>query len=89
MKAAIMSQGSKSSLMTLQAMKKYFDEVHDIRLQNMEAKLGGKDLSILHDGKSLERYDCIYAKGSFRYAPLLRTITTAFYENTYMPIKPN
>jgi len=88
MKAALMSLGSKSSIMTLQAMKKYFDVVDDINLKGLEVTLG-KDLSILYNGESLKKYDCVYAKGSFRYATLLRSITTALYEKTYMPIKPN
>jgi len=89
MKAALMSLGSKSSKMTLEAMKKYFDEVDDINLKKMEVMLGRKEISTLYNGKPLAKYDCIYAKGSFRYAPLLRSVTTAFYDNTYMPIKPN
>ena len=89
MKAALMSLGSKSSLMTMEAMRKYFDSVDSINIKNVEVTLGSKGLSILYDGKPLQKYDCIYAKGSFRYAPLLRSITTAFYDTTYMPIKPN
>ena len=88
MKSALMSLGSKSSVMTLQAMKKYFDAVDDINIKNLEVTLG-KDLSILYNGKHLKKYDCVYAKGSFRYAPLLRSITTALYSSTYMPIRPN
>lgn len=84
-----MSMGSKSSQMTLVAMKKYFSVVDDINIKNMEVMLGSKELSILYNGEKLQKYDCIYAKGSFRYAPLLRSITTAFYGTTYMPIKPN
>jgi len=84
-----MSMGSKSSQMTLQAMQKYFDIVDNIDIKNMEVMFGRKELSILYDGKKLEKYDCIYAKGSFRYAPLLRSITTAYYDTTYMPIKPS
>jgi len=84
-----MSLGSKSSLMTLKAMKKYFDSVEAIDIRNVEVTLGSKELSILYKGKKIPNFDCIYAKGSFRYATLLRSITTAFYENTYMPIKAN
>jgi len=84
-----MSMGSKSSLMTSESMKKYFDSVEDIDIKNIEVTLGSKNLSILYNGKELNKYDCIYAKGSFRYAPLLRSITTAFYNKVYMPIKPN
>jgi len=83
-----MSLGSKSSEMTLEAMRKYFDVVDDVNLKDLEVTLG-KNLKILHNGTPMQKYDCIYAKGSFRYAPLLRSITTAFYANTYMPIKPN
>jgi ribosomal protein S6--L-glutamate ligase len=89
MKAALLSLGSKSSWMTLEAMKKYFDSVEDIRLKNVEVILGSKGFSILNNGKPLPEYDCMYTKGSFRYATLLRSITTAFFYTTYMPIKPN
>ncbi|MBW2976190.1 RimK family alpha-L-glutamate ligase [Candidatus Woesearchaeota archaeon] len=75
--------------MTLEAMKKYFDSVDSIDIKNMEVTLGTKSLLVLYAGKQLQKYDCIYAKGSFRYAPLLRSITTAFYDTVYMPIKPN
>jgi|TARA_B100001964_G_scaffold245262_1_gene331104 ribosomal protein S6--L-glutamate ligase len=89
MKAALISLGSKSSEMTLEAMRKYFDAVDSINIKSMEVTLGSKGLSILYDSKPLQKYDCVYAKGSFRYAPLLRSITTSLYGNTYMPIKPN
>ena len=88
MKAALISLGSKSSLMVLEAMKKYFDTVDNIDIKDLEVTLG-KDLLILNNGKQLKKYDCVYAKGSFRYATLLRSLTTALYGTTYMPIKPN
>lgn len=89
MKAALMSLGSKSSMMTLEAMKKHFDSVDHIDIRNMEVMLGSKEMSMLYEGKPLKKYDCIYPKGSFRYAPLLRSVTTAFFENTFIPITPN
>jgi len=89
MKAAIISLGSKSSLMTIEAMKKYFDVVDNINIKSVEVTLGSEDLLIMYEDKPLQKYDCIYAKGSFRYATLLRSIATAFYDTTYMPIKPN
>lgn len=89
MKAAILSLGSKSSLMVFEAMKQYFDEVENVGIKNVEVMLGGKDISVLNHGKPLQKYDCLYAKGSFRYTALLRSITTAYYDSTYMPIKPN
>ncbi len=87
MKAAVISLGSKSSQWTIDEMKKYFDVVDDINLKKVEVSLGGKE-SILYNGEPLGKYDCIYAKGSFRYAPVLRAISQERYEESYMPIKP-
>ena len=89
MKAALISMGSKSSLLTIEAMKKYFEQVDNIDLRNVEVMLNGRELKTLWNGKSMEGYNCIYAKGSFRYAQLLRSITTNFYDSVYMPLNPN
>ena len=89
MKSALISMGSKSSLMTSEAMKTYFDVVDNIDIKEMEVTISSKGLSVLYNEKPLEKYDCIYAKGSFRYATMLRSITTAFHNISYMPIKPN
>jgi len=89
MKAGLISQGSVSSKWTLEKMKKYFEIVEMINIKSIEVKMSVKKLEVLYEGKPLEDYDCVYAKGSFRYAPLLRSITLAFYEKMYMPIKPN
>ncbi len=66
MKAAVISLGSKSSKWIVKAMKKYFDEVDEIYLKDIEVNLGEKS-EVLHNGKPLKEYDCIYVKGSFRY----------------------
>lgn len=89
MKAALISLGSKSSLMTAEAMKKYFDIVDLIQLRNIEVKLG-KEGGIFHEGKLLENYDCVYLKGSFRYANLLCSIAAMLEGKiSYMPLPPN
>ena len=87
MKAAVISQGSKSSQWTAEAMKKYFDEVDLVNVKNIEVNLGGEG-EVLYRGEPLKQYDCIYAKGSFRYANLLQSITALLYKNTYLPIQP-
>ncbi len=88
MKATVISLGSQSSKWTIEAMEKYFDSVDSIDLRNIDVSLGIGKLDVLVNGQPLNKYDCIYAKGSFRYAPLLRSVTTALYPTTYMPIKP-
>lgn len=87
MRAAVISLGSKSSLWTVDAMKKYFDIVDSINLKEIDICVGEKDV-ILYQGKPLPKYDCIYAKGSFRYAPILRAITQELGTDTYFPISP-
>lgn len=74
--------------MIVKEMEKYFKSVDDIDLKNIEVNLGSNALEVLYEGKPFDKYDCIYLKGSFRYETLLRSIATALYAETYMPIKP-
>src|SRR3990167_9934619 len=87
MKAAVISLGSKSSLMVANALKKYFDIVDNIDIRDIEVSLSGERPEVLYAGKPLGKYNCIYEKGSFRYEPLLRSITAVLYKDCYMPIK--
>ncbi|MBI2146054.1 RimK family alpha-L-glutamate ligase [Candidatus Woesearchaeota archaeon] len=89
MKAAIISLESTSSKMVAEAMKKYFDQVDMLHLKGIEVDLG-KEGGVFYHGKELEKYDCVYLKGSFRYANLLRSIAT-FLEGKvpYMPLPAN
>lgn len=89
MKAAIVSLGSESSLMTITAMKKYFDRVDDIRLKDIEVELKNEGLDVLHLGKPLEDYDCVYIKGSFRYTQMLQSLTIALKGRCYLPVSSN
>src|SRR3989338_8386209 len=89
MKAALISLGSRSSQMTLEAMKPHFEQVDAISLKQIEVSLGDKGKRrVLYEGNPLPEYDCIYAKGSFRYAQLLRSITEILREASFMPIAP-
>jgi len=86
MKAALISLGSKSSLLTGEAMKKYFDQVDILELKKIEIRLG-KESGIFYEGKTLENYDCVYVKGSFRYANLLCSIASMLGgKSSYMPL---
>src|SRR3990167_3674544 len=86
MKAALISLGSKSSLLTGEAMKKYFDQVDILELKKVEIRLG-KESGIFYEGKALENYDCVYVKGSFRYANLLCSIASMLEGKvSYMPL---
>jgi ribosomal protein S6--L-glutamate ligase len=87
MKAAIISLGSTSSKWIAEAMSKYFDEVEDIDIREIEVNLGSKEHKVLYKGEPLGDYDCVYGKSSFRYAGILNAITSLLYKKSYMPIK--
>ncbi|NJL43930.1 MAG: RimK family alpha-L-glutamate ligase [Nitrosarchaeum sp.] len=88
MNAAILSLGSASSERTAEAMRRHFKEVDEIDVRKVEISLGGKEAQVLYEGKPIKHYDCIYAKGSYRYSPLLRSITTLLQGKTYFPLTP-
>ncbi|MBI4451143.1 RimK family alpha-L-glutamate ligase [Candidatus Woesearchaeota archaeon] len=88
MKAAIISLGSISSKWTLEALRRHFDKVDAFDLKDIQVALGGRQPGVYYRSKPFGEYDCVYAKGSFRYANLLRSITTLLSSSTYMPIKP-
>lgn len=88
MKAALISLGSKSSEMTAEAMKQYFDHVDHIDLRTIEVNLTPKGPVILVKDTPIEKYDCVYAKGSAHYASLLCSVTTGLYKTAYLPITP-
>lgn len=75
LRAGIISLGSKSSKMTAEEMEEFFGHVDMLQLKEMEVVLG-KDAGVFYQGKPLEYYDCLFVKGSFRYAHLLRSITS-------------
>jgi ribosomal protein S6--L-glutamate ligase len=88
MKGTMISLGSGSSMMTLNEMEKYFDEVEHLDIRNIDIEMNSSSCEILYNNTPIPKYDCIYAKGSFRYAALLQTITSTLGTSTYMPIRP-
>ncbi len=89
MKAALISLGSVSSQMTRDAMQKYFDHVEMVNLKEVEVILG-KGGGVYYQGKPFSDFDCVYAKGSFRYAHLLGSITALLEGKVpYLPLPAN
>lgn len=86
MRGAVISLGSTSSQMVAEAMEKHFDQVDMLKLTNIEVRLG-KGGGIFYEGEPLQQYDCIYVKGSFRFANLLRSIAALLEGKiAYMPL---
>jgi len=86
LRAALISLGSESSKRTGEAMRKYFSEVDALDIRRIDINISGRDAEILYEGKPLGDYDCVFAKGSFRYAQLLKTLTSVLCKKCYMPI---
>jgi len=86
MKAAVISLGSVSSQWIAEAMKKYFEEVDMLDIKHIEIALGNGGTKVLYKRKPLKKYDCIYPKGSHKYADLLRSIVQLTKTQSYSPI---
>lgn len=87
MKAAIISLKGTSSTAITEACQSYFDQVDHLSLRDFEVHIsnGGIDLSYLK--QKLEDYDCVYIRGSYKYAMLQRAMTRALSGSSYLPIK--
>lgn len=88
MKLAVISLESNSSKLIAEAAKKYFDKVDSLNLKRIELHVDSKSIDIFYNDKKLGDYDCIYLRGSHKYAILMRSITTALSHKCYMPICP-
>ena len=85
--AAIISLESESSRWTVAEMEKYFDKVDSININDLEVQLEPQNngTAVLYKGKPLGHYDCVFCKGSFRYASLMRAISIAYKNKAYLP----
>jgi len=88
MKIAIISLNGRSSKMIGEECKKYFKKVDLLNLKDFEVQVNGS-VKVANCQKDLEKYDCIYIRGSYKYALLQRSITRALSHEVYLPIKAN
>lgn len=88
MKIGIISLGGKSSKAVAEECKKYFDEVEELNLRHFDIRLAHGETIVTYDGKEIQNFDCLYIRGSHRYAFLQRAIAQQFYKEVYVPIKP-
>lgn len=86
-KFGLISLGSKSSQMVLEEAKNYFDVADHIDIRKLEIKINN-GTEVLYDGEPLKDYDCIYMKGSFKYATLLFGVSEIFKDKCFIPIQP-
>jgi len=89
LRAALISLGSKSSKMTAESMGKYFGTVDMLNIKEIDVTFGSADekAQVVHKGKPIGEYDCVFVKGSFNYSSIARAITTFFEGKSYMPFQ--
>ena len=51
--------------------------------------MNGKEMRTLYKGEPLPHYDCLYSRGSFRYASILQTLSSTLPTSTYQPFSSN
>lgn len=88
MKLGIISLGGKSSIALAKECKKYFGSVSLLDLRDFKVQLIEDKINLDYHGEDLEKYDCLYVRGSYRYSLLQRSITRALNKKVYMPISP-
>lgn len=88
MKAAIISLNSTSSRMIKEAMENYFESVDMLHIKKFEVLMKAGSMQILYEGREMDKYDCILARGSFKYAQILHAISKTLNKKCYMPMSP-
>jgi len=88
MKLAIISLGGPSSKEVAKEAKAYFDKVDMLNLKDIDITADTERTVVLHKGKHIGNYDCIYVRGSYKYALLQRSISFALKDKAYIPIEP-
>jgi ribosomal protein S6--L-glutamate ligase len=89
MKAAIISLGSESSEKLAEEMMHFFSVVDDLDIRDIEVTVGSGASGVLHKGKPFGQYDCVFIRGSFKYAAIQASIATKLYGTCYMPYSPH
>lgn len=87
MRIAIISLGGKSSKAIAHECHNFFEEVDELNLKDFEVRANG-EIKVAHLKEDLKDYDCIYVKGSYKYALLQRAIARVFLGEAYLPVRP-
>lgn len=87
-KIGIISLGGKSAMAISESCKKYFEKVDLLDIRKFEIQVNGV-LKVIYEDKILDSYDCLYIRGSHKYALIARSITRALNQDVYIPVKPN
>jgi ribosomal protein S6--L-glutamate ligase len=88
MKIGIIGLGGESSVSLVKECARFFKKVDFLDIKQFEVHLSNNGVAVTYEKRDLEKYDCIYIRGSHRYALLQRSITRALHKEVYLPVVP-
>jgi len=83
----VIGLGGPTSRGIARAMESYFDKVDFLQLRDHYVELSREGVQMLTREGELDEYDCLYPRGSYRYAPVLITIASSLSGQTYIPLR--
>ena len=75
MKIGIISLGGPSSKLVAKECQKYFDDVEELELKKFDVHMIDGERKVTYMGHEISGFDCLYIRGSHKYAYLQRAIT--------------
>ncbi|MDD5331673.1 MAG: RimK family alpha-L-glutamate ligase [Candidatus Nanoarchaeia archaeon] len=88
MRLAIISLNGKSSKEIAEFAKEHFSEVSLLDIRKITINSTPNGLKVSYENQPLEKYDCVYMRGSYKYALLQKGISKALKDICYLPIQP-
>ena len=86
MKFALIGLGGSSGKLVLKEAEQFFEKCDFYDLRKIEVRADTKSIEVLHEGKPIEGYDCVYIRGSYTYALLQKALAYAF-KDAYIPME--
>ena len=89
MKLAVISLGGQSSKSIAEESRSYFSSVSELSIRSIEVHTTLNGSQVLCDAEPLPPFDCVYVRGSYKYALLQQAISEVLYKKTYLPLHPS
>lgn len=89
MRVAVISLGSKSSQLIADELKEHFAVVDLLDIRHIEISVGTGAAGVLYQGEPMAEYDCVFIRGSFKYATIQRALASLLKGKCYMPYNPD
>ncbi len=89
MKVALIGLGGDTTKSIIRECIGYFKKADFLDIRKLKLHISSDSVEVFYDDNNLEDYDCVYCRGSHKYALLLTGITEALNSKCYMPVSSN